>query len=966
MTIRARDGAFNGSPVAVGAGFVQTKPGAIGGPGANNPMAGAGATSVTEDLPFPYKTNSWLSPILTADNSSKIYLGGGAAPGQYDLDPKVNPKTLYQLPVYPHPWCIYYNTSDHPAVGSTAAPIVPGFVGLKGLKLMAETVMFAAGTNVPAPDGGNNKDTYGELDTTPRADMLTLDPGYLAGRIRVARMGDYDAELVLRAADAAEATTLPADALLRMNVVRGNPLLYFTAALLPAVDIYHVLAPTSGGALTAAQGTVEVAGAEIAYTAWTGLYGNPGATQTRCTALFYPRSAASFTQDAAIRNSGPGGNDFYSVKATLTFASAGPANYFVVADLPDETFADADTLAKLARAAFSYPTGTTVEHHYDAAAGTVDAVYAAQTTNVLGLPEQTLSGLMPHHYQPSAVHDGDPILQGSPAPLTNAGGGVMRFTLTQGDLQIHDTGTWTCRYPVPGILPFLPPLDAGDAQGRAALADYIKNQFVAKWGGSIPPYTNQNAEMGSQSYQIGKFVQRNMLTLPAIAETAGDEALAAEILANTKAAIELYFREDPTQTAQRAGSAPYYTYYDPRVGSLFQYPQGQPPQFPAFPSDTTTAPDEAFGATSRCNDHQFHYGYFVHAAAQIAIRDPQWGVQWRDAINQYIFDAANTDAINPDPALPFPRLRYWDAYMNHGYSAGLTFPDPYGNNEESVSEELNFWAATALWGAVTGQDAIMAHGLAHFACQVHSSYSYWFDIAGNKLKVAAATPGSAIHWPGSGGALLTDAHTGFNTFFNAHPLAARVIIVLPVSPASFYLAMNPAFTRQVLDDYQSFVARFDIDPLHPAAGKDRDGGPFSLKNPFLGALGYCSQMAKYMAMVDPDAALATFYPAPNSDQPIVNSPADDPIPLQMLTDEGDSAPLTYHMVRYMQTHGTPDLWLKATNTPFYMVFADTAGKRRTYVGFNATSTPLDIHFSDGTTLVGVAPRSLGTREVAIP
>lgn len=71
----------------------------------------------------------------------------------------------------------------------------------------------------------------------------------------------------------------------------------------------------------------------------------------------------------------------------------------------------------------------------------------------------------------------------------------------------------------------------------------------------------------------------------------------------------------------------------------------------------------------------------------------------------------------------------------------------------------------------------------------------------------------------------------------------------------------------------------------------------------------------------------------------------------------------YHLVRWMQTHGRPDTWTRATNTPFFMVFEEQATGNRTYVGFNATSAPLTVEFSDGETLPDVAPRSLGVRVV---
>jgi hypothetical protein len=955
-----------GAPVAVGAGFVQTRPGEVGEPGANHGMAGAYATSATADLPFPYKTNSWLSPILYADNRSGVWTGGGPQPGTYDANG--NPKVLYQLPVYPHPWVLHYNTQQPSPVGRATPAIVPGFAPITGLKLIAEIPTFAAGTNVPAAAGGNRSETYGEFNTVPGVlDMITVDPGFLAGRIKVARMGDYDADLVLRAVDADdfEATGLPQQAGLQLGVVRGNPLLFFTAHALPKVDFYHTTSNVVG-ALGGTHGVVDVAGRAIAYVVWTASYGVGDFSVGRTTALFYPDGAATYTQDAPVQNAGAGGDGRNSVRATLSFADGAGDNFFTIVDLPGAAAADAATLARLARAAFSQPTGTTVAYHYDPATQTVDVTYALSTRSALGLPEAGISGLLPHHYQASAVHDGDPVLVGAPAPLVG-GGGVIRYPLTQGELHLYDTATWTCRYPVPGILPFLPPLDAADAAGRAALADYVRNGFVGKWSGAIPPYTNQNAVKGSQSYQIAKFVQRNMLALPAIDQSPDGAALSAQVFAATRAVIELYFRQSPTQTAEQAGSAPYYTYYDPRVGSLYQYPQAQPPANPNFPADAAVAPHEAFGATSRTNDHQFHYGYFVHAAAQIAIRDPQWGAAWRDAINQLVFDAANTAEVNPKPLLAFPRMRSWDAYMNHSYSAGLSWPDLYGNNEESISEELNFWAGTSLWGAVTGQDAILQHGLSHFAAAVHSAYMYWFDIAGNKRALADTVKGATLRWPGGqGAAIVTDGHTGLNTFFNAHPTAARVIIVLPVGPHSWWLAMNPTFTAKSVADYRQYLKDYDIDPLAPAVGKDKHGGPFSVKNPWLNTLGYCSQLAKWMAMVDPADAISALFPAPNDRDVVFNGEGDDTIPIDMLTDEGDTAALTWHMTRFMQTHGTPNLWVKAKNTPFAVVFDDAARKQRTYVGFNPTAAALDVAFSDGATLAQVPARAVGVTTRALP
>ncbi len=155
----------DGKPVQVGSGFVQTTPSTIGDPGANNTMAGANATSATDDLPHPYKTNSWLSPILYADNHSKVYAGGGTGPGQYN--PSTNPQVLDQRPVYPHPWILGYSVIEPAAFGRPNPPVVPNFPQNRGLKLIAEVPSFGGGPQIPSPDGGNLPD-YGRC--RPRAD----------------------------------------------------------------------------------------------------------------------------------------------------------------------------------------------------------------------------------------------------------------------------------------------------------------------------------------------------------------------------------------------------------------------------------------------------------------------------------------------------------------------------------------------------------------------------------------------------------------------------------------------------------------------------------------------------------------------------------------------------------------------------------------------------------------------------
>ncbi len=898
-----------GTPVPVGAGFIQTKRGTIGNPGANAPMAGVKAVSCTDALPWPYRTNTWLSPLLMADNQSTVYLGQDSA-GHFQKH------TLTQNPVYPHPWALSFSA--------------PGQGG-QGLLLMQETVRVVGGAFIPGPGGPGtcSPDKLTQLIADFDAQLQVL-PGFLPQALKVHRMGDYDAELILRAEDdPARPASLPSDAQLRLGVVRGSPLLYFTAVQLPRVA-FDFLDGSPGGA----RGTVDVGGAKVAYRV------------QRTTVLFFPEDAARYQRASAT-------------ESTLTFHDATKDNFFVLGTLPDRWLDDPSALTELAEAAFSYPTDSTVTYAYDAAGQTVDATYALKTVNVLGLPgDKALHGLLPGHYLPSPMQDGTPVLQGNPAPLRNHAGEGMRFLTVRGELRVFATRGFTCRYAYPGILPWLPSLDAEDVEGRAQLEKWIRDVFVRRHGLDHPPYTNFNTLQGVPAYTLGKFLTRNMVAVPSIADTQQDAALAEQVARATRDALQLYFREDPTYTQREPGAAPYYTVYDAEVGSLFQYPNGQGPSTD-FPSDTDVPPYESFGALSRCNDHHFHYGYFIFAAAQLALRDPAWGADWKEAINQYVFDVANTPAINPHPLFPFPDMRCWDAYENHSYSSGFSWNDMEGNNEESISEDIHFWAGVILWGAATGQQALMEHGITHYAAAVHSSWLYWFDKAGIYRGLIGRIAGKdwPVNWPGDGVARLFDADSRWDTFFGIHPVNGRGIAMLPITPCSFYHAMSPDYVGTVVEAYQRFVTHYDIDPLAPEGLET----PFTQDNPWLGYLSWYGLLAKYQALVDPDAALAHFYPvAP--DYKVVNGI----VPNDKLTDVGDSGVFIYHLARYIQTHGKPDLWLKATNTPFFMTFVNPANRRRTYVAFNPSEAPRTLTFTDGTRLEDVPPRSLGTKVVDLP
>lgn len=69
----------------------------------------------------------------------------------------------------------------------------------------------------------------------------------------------------------------------------------------------------------------------------------------------------------------------------------------------------------------------------------------------------------------------------------------------------------------------------------------------------------------------------------------------------------------------------------------------------------------------RYNDHHFHYGYHISAAAIVAKHRPQWGVKYFERILLYVRDIANPSADDEF----FPMYRQKDWYLGNSFAAGL-------------------------------------------------------------------------------------------------------------------------------------------------------------------------------------------------------------------------------------------------------------------------------------------------------
>jgi hypothetical protein len=147
-------------------------------------------------------------------------------------------------------------------------------------------------------------------------------------------------------------------------------------------------------------------------------------------------------------------------------------------------------------------------------------------------------------------------------------------------------------------------------------------------------------------------------------------------------------------------------------------------------------PDDGFFAIQTNNDHHFHFGYFLKAAALVARYDPAFvgDAQFGPILTLLARDVANMDRTDAR----FPFLRNFQPYLGHNYADGVG-KDDQGNNQESSSEAMNFSTGLILLGeAMMAVDATAGRqlrdaGIYLFATEEQSIGQYWFNVDGDNF-----------------------------------------------------------------------------------------------------------------------------------------------------------------------------------------------------------------------------------------
>ncbi|KAL2797131.1 glycosyl hydrolase family 81-domain-containing protein [Aspergillus keveii] len=186
------------------------------------------------------------------------------------------------------------------------------------------------------------------------------------------------------------------------------------------------------------------------------------------------------------------------------------------------------------------------------------------------------------------------------------------------------------------------------------------------------------------------------------------------------------------------------------------------------------------------NDHHFHYGYFIHAAAIIGNLDLSWVGPNKDWVNMLVRDAGNA-AVN-DPLFPFSRSFDW--FHGHSWAKGL-FESFDGKDQESSSEDVMFAYALKMWGKTSGDASMEARGNLMLGIMRRSLRNYFLMESDN-----ANHPSNFIGNKVTG--ILFENKVDHTTYFGNNLEYIQGIHMLPLLPSSPY-TRSQEFVREEWD-----------------------------------------------------------------------------------------------------------------------------------------------------------------------
>ncbi|KAL1529838.1 hypothetical protein AB1Y20_000769 [Prymnesium parvum] len=171
------------------------------------------------------------------------------------------------------------------------------------------------------------------------------------------------------------------------------------------------------------------------------------------------------------------------------------------------------------------------------------------------------------------------------------------------------------------------------------------------------------------------------------------------------------------------------------------------------------------------NDHHFHFGYFIYAAAVVAKENSTFVNNWGSHVLHLLRDIANP---SPDDKM-YPYMRYKDWFVGHSWASGL-FPSASSRNQESASEAINAWYGVLLYGIATGDKRLEGLGQLLLATELRSAWTY-YQILDDSIYPEPFASNKLV-------GCLWSLKADFATWFGDKVEWIYGIQIMPVTPAS--------------------------------------------------------------------------------------------------------------------------------------------------------------------------------------
>lgn len=371
-----------------------------------------------------------------------------------------------------------------------------------------------------------------------------------------------------------------------------------------------------------------------------------------------------------------------------------------------------DDLDAVAELALNRPMNTSVS--YKTEGTSQQTTFSIQTAN--GQP--TLFARMPHQQSVTETH-------------TSSGNSKFTYPSMYGPLSVEKGMSFSYTSPNVEVRQELDIAKLGDDQKQELSKQLTKDIAATKLDSVDTYFGGKQLQRAAQLLTLAKQLDRK------------DEALALQ----KKLTEVLTSWFNPNSSTDRG------FYYDTRIQGIVGKKAG-------------------FGA-NEFNDHHFHYGYILYAAAVVGRYDAEFVDTHRSMINLLVADIANYSA---DQQLPL--RRHYDAYAGHSWASGAA-PFEDGNNQESSSEAINAWTALGLWADVSNNTHLKDQSAWLLSNEMMTAKRYWLGVNASGYDYSVV----GITWGGK---------RDYGTWFSAEPNAILAIQLLPMNPTMRGLATKKA------------------------------------------------------------------------------------------------------------------------------------------------------------------------------